>query len=69
MRYVLLSILTIFGAAIAGAQPVANFSALPLIGCPPMVVSLTDHSTGNPTSWSWTFTGGLPARRAGFGGW
>ncbi|MES2850596.1 MAG: PKD domain-containing protein [Bacteroidota bacterium] len=37
------------------AQPVANFSALPVSGCAPLVVQFTDNSTGNPTAWSWQF--------------
>lgn len=61
MRHALLSILALVLSAIAEAQPVANFSASPQSGCPPMVVSFTDKSTGSPTSWSWTFTGGIPS--------
>jgi gliding motility-associated-like protein len=35
------------------AQVNANFSATPLRGCAPLIVSFTDLSTGSPTSWSW----------------
>jgi len=42
-----------------GAQPpVANFSGNPTSGPPPLAVAFTDLSTGNPTSWSWTFGDG-----------
>jgi gliding motility-associated-like protein len=33
----------------------ANFSASSTSGCSPLIVSFTDQSTGNPTSWSWNF--------------
>jgi PKD repeat protein len=35
--------------------PVANFSASPTSGDPPLTVQFTDLSSGNPTSWSWDF--------------
>jgi PKD repeat protein len=35
--------------------PVADFSALPLSGNAPLLVSFTDLSTNTPTSWSWNF--------------
>ena len=41
--------------------PSANFSGSVLIGCPGLGVQFTDYSAGQPTSWSWTFTGGNPA--------
>lgn len=37
----------------AKAQPVAHFSALPVSGCAPLIVSFHDESTGNPTHWKW----------------
>jgi gliding motility-associated-like protein len=40
------------------AQVVASFSATPVKGCSPLVVSFTDHSTGGATSWSWNFGDG-----------
>jgi gliding motility-associated-like protein len=61
MRYAQLFPLLVCFATAAAGQPVANFNATPQIGCPPMVVSFTDKSSGSPTSWSWTFTGGNPA--------
>ena len=40
------------------AQLKANFSAIPTSGCTPLVVSFSDASTGNPTSWKWDFGNG-----------
>jgi PKD repeat protein len=40
---------------------VAAFTADTTSGCGPLLVSFTDASTGNPNSWSWTFTGGQPS--------
>ena len=52
--------LTVFisGISIAKAQPTANFSATPLSGCTPLVVTFTDASTGGPTSWDWDLGNG-----------
>jgi len=41
-----------------GQLPVADFSANPLSGEPPLTVTFTDLSTGDPTSWSWDFGDG-----------
>lgn len=41
--------------------PVANFSANPITVEVGQSVQFTDHSTNNPTSWSWTFAGGTPS--------
>ncbi|MGB6032797.1 MAG: PKD domain-containing protein, partial [Bacteroidota bacterium] len=38
--------------------PVAEFSGTPTSGCSPLTVSFTDQSTGEITSWSWTFGDG-----------
>ncbi len=40
------------------AQLTADFSATPVSGCSPLVVSFTDLSTGNPTGWLWDFGNG-----------
>jgi len=37
---------------------VADFTATPMSGLTPLVVTFTDQSTGNPTSWHWDFGDG-----------
>lgn len=49
---------------IAGAAPIAAFSAGELKGCVPFTVQFTDQSAGNPTAWQWTFPGGTPPTSA-----
>ncbi len=44
--------------------PTANFTATPLSGCAPLSVTFTDASLNTPTSWAWTFVGGVPAASA-----
>ncbi len=39
-------------------RPAAKFSATPTNGCASLTVQFTDQSTGNPTSWNWTFGDG-----------
>lgn len=39
---------------------VADFSGTPTTICAGETVDFTDLSTGSPTGWSWTFTGGSP---------
>lgn len=41
--------------------PIAFFSVNPGTGCTPLTVSFTDQSSNSPTSWSWSFPGGIPA--------
>lgn len=43
------------------AAPVADFIASSKIVCAGSPTVFTDLSTNEPTSWSWTFTGGTPA--------
>ncbi len=43
------------------AAPVANFSGTPTTLTAGGSVNFTDLSSGTPTSWAWTFTGGTPA--------
>lgn len=58
MLRALLSGLVFLIPMLAFCQPVANFTASPTSGCAPMVVSFTNTSTGNPTSFSWNFGNG-----------
>jgi PKD repeat protein len=37
--------------------PIADFTADSLTGYAPLTVNFTDASTGNPSSWTWTFNG------------
>lgn len=57
MRSVLQLLLLIALSSAAFAQPSAKFTASTTTGCPPVVISFTDNSTGSPTGWSWTFSG------------
>jgi PKD repeat protein len=45
----------------SGSTVTANFSGTPLAIPVGGTVNFTDLSTGSPTSWSWSFTGGTPA--------
>ncbi|GEM_PF-3364000 len=47
--------------------PDANFTASPTSGCTTLDVTFTDASTGNPTTWSWSFPGGNPSTASGQG--
>jgi PKD repeat protein len=38
-----------------------DFTASPLAGTSPHLVTFTDASTGEPTNWEWSFPGGTPA--------
>jgi PKD repeat protein len=50
------------GPYIPGAYaPSSYFAANTKISCPGAAVQFTDLSSGQPTSWSWTFTGGSPS--------
>ena len=42
------------------SPPVADFAASRINICVGECISFTDLSTGTPTSWAWTFTGGTP---------
>src|SRR5581483_9199906 len=45
----------------SSAPPVAAFSMSATSTCVGTAVNFTDNSTGAPTSWAWTFPGGVPA--------
>ncbi len=45
----------------SAASPIANFSVNPNPACVGQTLSITDLSTGSPTSWSYTMTGGAPS--------
>jgi len=61
-----LSKLTVFVSFIAttvtfsayGQAPVANFTGTAQVGCSPLIVNFQDQSTGNPSTWSWSFGNG-----------
>ena len=42
-------------------EPIADFTASTLSTEPGTAIEFTDMSTNNPTSWSWTFEGGIPS--------
>ncbi|MEW6469942.1 MAG: PKD domain-containing protein [Bacteroidota bacterium] len=44
----------------SGAPPVASFTASSTTICAGGCINFTDNSSGSPTSWSWTFSGGTP---------
>lgn len=46
--------------SISGSPPTPAFSASQDTICAGSSINFTDQSTNNPTSWSWTFTGGTP---------
>ena len=47
-----------FSSICYGQVPVANFSGSPLQGCSPLIVTFQNQSSGNPTSFSWSFGNG-----------
>lgn len=56
MRFFVLVLIVLSG--VASAQPVADFTASVRSGCSPLSVQFTDLSSGNPTSFSWSFGNG-----------
>lgn len=48
----------LFSNFLKAQAPVANFTATPVSGCSPLIVSFQDLSTHGPTSWSWNFGNG-----------
>jgi len=57
IRFALIATAILFSFTI-NAQLTANFTATPLSGCSPLIVSFTDQSTGNPTIWQWDLGNG-----------
>jgi PKD repeat protein len=43
---------------VSTATPVADFSAIPTSGVAPLAIAFTNVSSGNITSWAWTFGDG-----------
>ncbi|HTE24892.1 PKD domain-containing protein, partial [Flavitalea sp.] len=59
MRKLWLFYFLIIVSQVLNAQnPVVSFTATPLTGCAPLVVTFTDQSTGNPTNWDWDLGNG-----------
>ncbi|WP_207209599.1 PKD domain-containing protein [Flavobacterium sp. 140616W15] len=49
-------------AIVQNSTPISDFSAaVTRTNCTSLVVPFKDASTGNPTTWSWSFPGGTPA--------
>jgi subtilisin family serine protease len=48
-------------ASYTGTPPIANFYTLTRNTCPGTPISFIDSSGYNPTSWSWSFPGAIPA--------
>ncbi len=45
---------------VIGNLPSAGFTASNTNGCAPLIVTFSDQSTNNPSSWDWSFPGGTP---------
>lgn len=48
--------------AVEGAQPTADFEAVPASGSAPLLVDFRDLSAGQPTAWQWDFGDGNTAK-------
>jgi len=61
-NYIYLDDIVVSGnCTVVSNGPIANFEANNLSGCGSLSVQFTDQSANNPTSWQWTFTGGVPS--------
>lgn len=50
-----------FSVNVSSLIPVGNFSIGGTSGCVPLVVDFVDETINNPTSWLWSFPGGIPS--------
>lgn len=57
VKYALITVLASISISLQ-AQLAANFSAVPVSGCAPVLVNFIDQSTGNPTQWKWDLGNG-----------
>jgi gliding motility-associated-like protein len=57
-KIVIFTLCLAFAHLQTNAQLTTNFSATPLVGCAPLLVSYTDLSTGNPVEWRWDLGNG-----------
>jgi gliding motility-associated-like protein len=57
-HYSYVFVLLLLGFTKLHAQPIANFTVDKIAGCSPLTVTFTSTSTGNPTSYFWTFGNG-----------
>ncbi len=53
-----LAVFFLFTGFLAQAQPIADFTATPTSGCPPLFVKFNDASSGNPTFYRWDLGNG-----------
>ncbi|MGC4101992.1 PKD domain-containing protein [Ferruginibacter sp.] len=58
VKYSCIIVLLVLFSFSAKAQLTANFTATPLSGCAPLVVSFTNQSTGSPVQWKWDLGNG-----------
>jgi gliding motility-associated-like protein len=58
VKYSFIIVLLALFSFSAQAQLNANFTATPLSGCAPLVVSFSDQSAGSPTQWKWDLGNG-----------
>ncbi len=58
VKYQFLAVLFTLFALTAKSQLTPEFTATPLSGCAPLVVSFTDQTTGSPTNWKWDLGNG-----------
>lgn len=57
-KWITLCVILFTGKFVSAQAPIANFTAVTVSGCSPLVVTFQDMSTGSPTSWYWDFGNG-----------